>query len=258
MSALPEPVDTSAPPWHGPAAERVVQLLKEGSLALHGLLPWSSNYTFLAEVAGDEGRVLVVYKPARGERPLSDFPRGTLAKREAAAYVLSQALTWDLVPPTVVRRGPYGRGSVQLFVNVDQDGHFFTFRDNPAYRPALQALALFDVIANNADRKGGHCLDLGSGRIVAIDQGLCFGAEPKLRTVIWDFIGEPIPMALASDLTRVHGELDRSESLLVSQLREFLTGLELAALRERVACLLAAGCFPEPSTDRRPYPWPLV
>jgi uncharacterized repeat protein (TIGR03843 family) len=258
MSGKPELVKSPVPPWHGPEAERAVKLLNGGSLTLHGLLPWSSNYTFLGEVSGDYGRALVVYKPSRGERPLSDFPSGTLAHREAAAYVLSEALNWDLVPPTVVRQGPHGPGSVQLFVDADQDAHFFVFRDDLAYGPALRALALFDVIANNADRKGGHCLSLGSGRIVAIDQGLCFGAEPKLRTVIWDFVGEPIPTQLDSDLRRVHGELSRSNSVLVSQLRGFLSGLEIEALRQRVADLLGSGCFPEPPGDRRPYPWPLV
>jgi uncharacterized repeat protein (TIGR03843 family) len=194
------PEDFIALPWQGSSGVRVVELLKDGTLTLVGLMPWSSNYTFLGEVAGDYGKSLVVYKPARGERPLWDFAHGTLAKRETAAYVLSRALGWDLVPPTVVRRGPHGTGSVQLFVNADQDAHFFTFRDNPQYRPALQALALFDVLANNADRKGGHCLSLGAGSIVAIDHGLCFSAEPKLRTVIWDFIGEPFPSKLESDL----------------------------------------------------------
>jgi uncharacterized repeat protein (TIGR03843 family) len=258
MSGPAELVALPSLPWRGPSAERVVQLLTEGSLTLHGLLPWSSNYTFLGEISGDDGMALVVYKPSRGERPLWDFPRGTLAKREAAAYVLSRALTWDLVPPTVVRRGPHGPGSVQLFVNADQDAHFFTFRDDPAYRPALQALALFDVIANNADRKGGHCLSMGSGSIVAIDQGLCFGAEPKLRTVIWDFVGESIPVHLDSDLRRVHAELGSSDDSLVSQLAGLLSGPELGALRKRLAGLLATGCFPKPSEDQRPYPWPLV
>jgi uncharacterized repeat protein (TIGR03843 family) len=246
------------PPWQGVSGECVVQLLTRGSLALYGLLPWSSNYTFLGEVTDTSGKALVVYKPARGERPLWDFPGGTLAQRETAAYVLSRALTWDLVPPTVMRRGPRGRGSVQLFVSVDQDAHFFTFREDPVYFSALRSLALFDVVANNADRKGGHCLSLGAGRIVAIDQGLCFGVEPKLRTVIWDFVGESIPEELAADLMRVHTDLDCSDSALVSQLKGLLSGEELEAVRTRIADLLAADRFPEPPIDRRPYPWPLV
>jgi hypothetical protein len=258
MSGALDLANYSTQPWQGAAGERVVELLEQGSLTLLGLLPWSSNYTFLGEVLGTDGKALVVYKPARGERPLRDFPGGTLAKREAAAYVLSRALTWDLVPPTVVRRGPHGRGSVQLFVNVDQEAHFFAFRGDPTYLPALRSLALFDVIANNADRKGGHCLSLGSGRIVAIDQGLCFSSEPKLRTVVWDFVGEPIPAQLATDMQRVNAELVNADSPLGAQLEGLLSGEELKALRIRIADLLVLGCFPEPAADRRPYPWPLV
>jgi hypothetical protein len=252
------PVDFVALPWQGSSGVRVVELLKEGALTLVGLMPWSSNYTFLGEISGDYGKSLVVYKPARGERPLWDFAPGTLAMRETAAYVLSRALGWDLVPPTVVRRGPHGTGSVQLFVNVNQDAHFFTFRDDPQYRSALQALALFDVVANNADRKSGHCLSLGSGRIVAIDQGLCFGAEAKLRTVIWDFVGEAIPTDLDFDLRCLQAELDNPGSPLNLELGGLLSGIEVRALYERTASLLASGCFPEPSADHRPYPWPLV
>jgi uncharacterized repeat protein (TIGR03843 family) len=258
MSGLLDLANYPTPPWQGASGEHLVQLLDRGELMLHGLLPWSSNYTFLGEVSDAEGKALVVYKPTRGEQPLWDFPRGTLAKRETAAYILSRALGWDLVPPTVVRGGPHGRGSVQLFVNADQEAHFFTFRDDSAYLPALRALVLFDIVANNADRKGGHCLSLGSGRIVAIDQGLCFGTEPKLRTVIWDFVGETIPVQLASDLERVGAEFARSDSSRVSQLGVLLSRDEIEALRRRVAYLLASGRYPEPPTDRRPYPWPLV
>jgi uncharacterized repeat protein (TIGR03843 family) len=258
MTELVIPGDLTSLPWHGALGDHVVELLKEGTLTLIGLMPWSSNYTFLGEVAGDDEKVMVVYKPARGERPLWDFARGSLAKRESAAYVLSRALTWDLVPPTVVRRGPHGIGSVQLFVNADQEAHFFTFRDDDQYRLSLQALALFDVIANNADRKSGHCLSLGAGEIVAIDHGLCFSVEPKLRTVIWDFVGEPIPANLASDLRRLRVELEEQDSDLVSELRSSLARAEVRALNDRVAGLLASGCFPEPPSDRRPYPWPLI
>ncbi len=200
----------------------------------------------------------MIYKPARGERPLWDFDRGSLAKRETAAYVLSRALSWDLVPPTVFRRGPHGPGSVQLFVDADQDAHFFTIRDDPRYRPVLQALAIFDIIANNADRKAGHCLSLGFGRIVAIDQGLCFSADAKLRTVIWDFVGEPIPENLEADLRRVRSDLDDRGSTLVADLGDLLSRLEIRALRERLTTLLADGCFPEPPNDRRPFPGPLI
>jgi uncharacterized repeat protein (TIGR03843 family) len=246
---------------HWPSADgddRVVDLLREGTLSLAGLLPWSSNYTFLGQATRGEEAAPVVYKPIRGERPLWDFPRGTLAKREVAAYVVSAALGWNLVPPSVLRDGPHGRGSVQLFVDVDQDAHFFTFHKNPAYRRALQALALFDVVANNADRKGGHCLAAGTARVVAIDHGLCFSAESKLRTVIWDFAGDPIPPDLAADLRRLATALADAANALVTQLRSLLAPAEIAATQARLADLLIAGRFPAPPEDHRPYPWPLV
>jgi len=167
------------------AAPAALTLLREGALTLVGLLPWSSNYTFLGQITRGDERLPVVYKPTRGERPLWDFRRGTLAGREVAAYEVSRALGWDFIPPTVLRDGPHGVGSVQLFVTADQDAHFFTFHEDPAFRRVLQSLALFDVVVNNADRKGGHCLRVDIGRIVAIDHGLCFHVEPKLRTVIW-------------------------------------------------------------------------
>ena len=248
-------------PWasEGSPNEDLINLLGKGALDLQGLMPWSSNYTFLGTVSDPSGASApIVYKPIRGERPLWDFPRGTLAKRETAAYVLCRALGWDFVPPTVLRGGPHGRGSVQLFVECDQDDHFFTFREDPAFRHSLQALAVFDIIANNADRKGGHCLKVGDSCIVAIDQGLCFHVEPKLRTVIWDFGSEPIPMDLLTDLRRLQSEGPRSGSETVAQLKELLYDGEIAAIWRRIDNTLESGCFPDPPEDRRPYPWPLI
>ena len=233
-------------------------LLERGRLSLEGLLPWSSNYAFLGHVSKADQIAPVVYKPMRGERPLWDFPRGTLAKRETAAFVVSQHLGWNLVPPTVLRQGPHGIGSVQLFVNVNQELHFFTFHEDPAFRMPLQCLALFDVISNNADRKGGHCLRLDNERIVAIDQGLCFNVEPKLRTVIWDFAGQPIPSNLVADLERFQTDQSHVTSPLLSTLAGLLSEPEIHALRQRLADLLASGVFPDPPEDRRPYPWPPV
>jgi uncharacterized repeat protein (TIGR03843 family) len=249
-----------AVPWpaRGSESHRLLDLLGKGELTLAGLIPWSSNYTFLGEVSLGEASAPIVYKPIRGERPLFDFPRNTLAKREVAAYIVCGALGWHLIPPTVLRSGPHGRGSVQLFVNVDQDAHFFTFRDDPAYRDALEALVIFDLIANNADRKGGHCLRAGDGCIIAIDQGLCFHVHDKLRTVIWDFAGEPIPGDLAADLKRLGDDLTDVEGATRRALAGLLDAGEIAALRRRVAAALAAGTFPAPPEDRRPYPWPLV
>jgi hypothetical protein len=249
-----------AAPWpaSGGETDRLLGLLGGGELTLAGLIPWSSNYTFLGEVSLGDESAPVVYKPIRGEQPLFDFPRNTLAKREVAAFVVCRALGWGLVPPTVLRTGPHGRGSVQIFVNVDQDAHYFTFRDDPAFSHVLRSLALFDLIANNADRKGGHCLRAGDGCIIAIDHGLCFHVHDKLRTVIWDFAGEPFPADLAADLTRLEADLADGDGDTRRALAGLLAADEIAALRHRVADALAAGTFPAPPEDRRPYPWPLV
>ncbi len=236
------------PPFHE-AEDQLLELLREGPLTPVGRIPWSSNYTLLGYIADGPQQVAVIYKPKRGERPLWDFPCGTLARRETAAYLVSRALRWNLVPPTVLRRGPYGVGSVQLFADADQDAHFFTFQHDPAFRRVLQALALFDVICNNADRKAGHCLALGPGRIVAIDQGLCFHVERKLRTVIWNFAGQRIPAALHADLHALEQMLDDEESALTVGLLELLELDEVAGTRRRLA---------DPPEDRRAYPWPPV
>lgn len=260
MTSKREPTDADCTaPWtNNDEADRLLRLLSKGELTLRGLMPWSSNYTFLGRVSDETAAQEVVYKPVRGERPLWDFPKGTLAKREVAAFVVCHALGWGFVPPTVLRNGPHGRGSVQVYVEVDVDEHFFTFRDAPRHRRSLQALALFDIITNNADRKGGHCLCTDDGCIIAIDQGLCFHVEPKLRTVIWDFAGQPIPADLRFSVARLADELDDPDSETVQALRALLFEGEIAALRQRTRDLVMAECFPDPPEDRRPYPWPLV
>jgi uncharacterized repeat protein (TIGR03843 family) len=231
-------------------APAVLTLLEEGHLEVKGRLPWSSNHTFLGEVTLDGASSLVVYKPQRGERPLWDFPRG-LFKREAAAWLLSEALGWSLVPPTVVRGGPFGRGSAQLFVDADFAQHYFTLRTERRHQPTLERLCVFDVLANNADRKGGHCLLGKDGQIFAIDNGLTFHAQWKLRTVIWDFGGDPIPEPLLDDLRRFQA------ADLPGALGELLLPAERAALRDRTELVLAEGHFPvDPSGQA--YPWPLV
>jgi uncharacterized repeat protein (TIGR03843 family) len=211
-------------------------------------MPWSSNNTFLVAVCLDGIAVQAVYKPGRGERPLWDFPPG-LYRRELAAYLLSEALGWGLVPETVVRDGPLGEGSFQRFVPADFDQHYFTLLDDPAHHDALRAICLFDLLANNADRKGGHCL-LAEGRVWAIDNGLCFHVQPKLRTVIWDFGGELIPPALADDVARVAADPPAG-------LSELLAPEEVEALRARAARLSGLRRFPHPRHDRA-WPWPLV
>jgi uncharacterized repeat protein (TIGR03843 family) len=224
-------------------------LLARGAITLKGRLPRSSNATFLAEVALDGATSLAVYKPTRGERPLWDFPRG-LFRREIAAYHLSEALGWGLVPLTLERDGPYGEGSLQAFVDADFEQHYFTLLDDPEHHPRLQRICAFDLIANNADRKSGHCLLAPSG-IFAIDNGLCFHAEPKLRTVIWDFAGHALPSPLLDDVRRL---LDNG---LPKAMTALLDAHERRALTARAEALVTGGHFPVDETGSR-YPWPLV
>ena len=225
-------------------------LLTRGRITLRGRMPDSSNATFLAKLELDGAAGLAVYKPVRGERPLWDFPRG-LFKRELAAYLLSEALGWGLVPPTVLREGPYGEGSLQLFVSADFDQHYFTLRDNPAHHERLKRICVFDLVANNADRKAGHCLLAPDGVIYAVDNGLCFHVEPKLRTVIWDFGDEPIPQELLDALQRLLAEP------LSDALAALLAPAEDEALLRRARVLLKDGRFPTDTSGAR-YPWPLV
>ena len=226
--------------------------LVSGELELLGLLPRSSNSTFLVRARRDEEEVLAVYKPRRGETPLWDFPEGTLCQREVAAYAVARDLGWPNVPPTVLRDGPHGEGSVQLFVEFEPTEHFFTLEET---RPDdFRQVALFDVVANNADRKSGHCLLGGDGRVWVVDHGVCFSDEPKLRTVIWDFVGQALPADLVADLRRVRTDLDAA---LGDELAVLLSPPEIAALAARIDRTLELGCFPEPGPGR-PYPWPPV
>ncbi len=236
--------------------ERVLQLLERGSLEIEGLMPDSSNYTFLVRVADEELSGLGIYKPRRGERPLWDFPRGTLCQRETAAYLLSSGLGWEIVPPTVLREGPqYGVGSVQLFINADADAHYFTLRGG--YDQAFQRIAAFDIIANNADRKGGHILKDPQDRIWGIDHGITFHVEPKLRTVIWEYAGEPIPAQLVQDIGRVGAQLEQADDPLTVALSTLLNGVELEALRRRVERVQRRPRYPEPRGSRS-MPWPPI
>jgi uncharacterized repeat protein (TIGR03843 family) len=219
-------------------------------VTLKGRMPWSSNATFLVEVALAGSTTLAVYKPERGERPLWDFPRG-LFKRELAAWHLSEALRWGLVPLTLRRDGPYGEGSFQLFIPADFEQHYFTLNGDPAHRSRLQQICLFDLIANNADRKSGHCLLGPDGGIYAVDNGLCFHVEPKLRTVIWEFGGTPIPAAMLADVRRF------ARAALPKALAALLEPDEQKALRTRATALAASACFPVDSAGHR-YPWPPV
>jgi len=233
-----------------PRAPAALRLLAEGEVELRGRLPWSSNYTFLADVCLDGVTLPAVYKPERGERGLWDFPPG-LHRREEAAYLLSNALGWGLVPETVVRDGPLGVGSFQRFVPSDFAQHYFTLLEVPGRREALRTICAFDLVANNADRKSGHCLLGEDGRIWAIDHGLCFHAHPKLRTVIWEFGGEAVPEHLLADL-------DALARSVPEPLAALLEADERRALASRAARLVSRPVFPDVAASARPYPWPPI
>ena len=230
------------------ASAEAIDVLSRGTLTVKGRLPWSSNATLLVEATLDEVTMLGVYKPMRGERPLWDFPRG-LFRREIAAWHLSEALGWGLVPLTIPRDGPHGEGSIQQFVDADFEQHYFTLREVPAHVATLQRICAFDLIANNADRKSGHCLLVGDA-IYAIDNGLCFAPSFKLRTVIWEFAEEPIPDDV---LDRFAVACDRVPAAVADHLEDD----EVTALLGRIRSVLARPVFPSDTSGHR-YPWPLV
>lgn len=234
-----------------PVSGRELRLLTGGSIELLGRIPRSSNETFLVQVSCGDDDAYAVYKPEAGERPLSDFEPG-LYRRERAAYLLSEFLAWGLVPPTVIREdAPLGVGSLQWFIECDFQQHYFTlFEDAPETNPDLARMALFDYVANNTDRKSGHVLRGDDGRIWGIDHGLCFSAGFKLRTVIWDFAGDPIPEGLLADIAPL-------AEAVPTELVELLDDDEVTALQRRVQRMLVAGVLPVDRTGMR-YPWPLV
>ncbi|MBL8147717.1 MAG: SCO1664 family protein [Anaerolineae bacterium] len=236
-------------------AGQILKILERGTFAEEtGLLRWSSNYTFLVTICLDDTELSAIYKPRRGERPLWDFPDGTLCLRERAAWLTSEALGWSLVPPTVLREGPRGIGSLQFFVEHDPEQHYFTLDET--FAPQLIRLSLFDVVANNADRKGGHCLLDATGRVWGIDHGLTFHAEHKLRTVIWDFAGQPILAPLLDDLSALEASIATASSYR-QELATLLSADEIAALATRIRRLLKTGTFPRPGPGQN-YPWPPV
>ncbi len=221
-----------------------------------GLMRWGSNYTFLVTLVCDGAGLLAIYKPRDGERPLWDFPDGTLCNRETAAYLTSKALGWGLVPPTALRAGTRGIGSVQLFIDHDPETHYYTF-DRARLERQLQRMAIFDAIANNADRKGGHCLIDTEERLWGIDHGLTFNASEKLRTVIWEYAGMPIPAAILADLHSFCARLDDDDDAYTRAMRGLLSTSELRMLRRRALGLLADGRFPLPGPGPN-RPWPAV
>jgi hypothetical protein len=233
----------------------LVDLLENGQIELDGLVPWGSNYTFLVQVVNGSSEVSAIYKPSQGERPLWDFASGTLSLRERAAFLVSEMLGWHFVPPTVLREGPHGFGSVQFFVDHDPKKHYLTFREE--IRDQAQAFALFDILINNADRKSGHVIQDGNGQLWLIDHGVCFHSEYKLRSVIWDFSGDPIPKLLLNDLHIFQSTICSTINQQWIELDELLSGREIAAFQARLERLIQTGNFPQPGPGRH-YPWPLV
>jgi uncharacterized repeat protein (TIGR03843 family) len=226
------------------------KVLAEGEMEIEGRMPWSSNGTYLVTIGDGDQAVRGVYKPVRGERPLWDFPPG-LHRREAAAYELSETLGWHVVPTTIIRDGPLGEGSVQLFIAADFEEHYFSIHERrPELHDQLRQIALLDVIANNTDRKGGHCLLGQDSRVYAIDNGLCFSTEPKLRTVIWDFAGEVIDDVMLDDVARVARDVPTSIASLLDE-------AEVDLVQRRARRLLNTKTFPVDRSGRA-YPWPLI
>jgi uncharacterized repeat protein (TIGR03843 family) len=227
------------------------EVLARGELEVLGRMPWASNATLVAVARVDGVEMQAIYKPRRGERPLWDFPSGTLCQREVATYELSDALGWGLVPPTVLRDGPVGIGMVQQFVDHDPEEHYFTLLDQHADR--FLQFAVFDVLINNADRKGGHCIRRPDGTIVGIDHGLTFHPAWKLRTVIWDFAGDAVPPELADDVCRVLVDDELGE-----RMEPLISSLEVEAMQQRAQELVRAGRLPDPDPGYHSLPWPLV
>ena len=236
------------------AHEDLVGLLETADVEVLGLLPYSSNYVFLTRVGPEQEGALAIYKPTKGERPLWDFPPGTLAAREAAAYVVSEAGGWHFVPPTVLRQdAPLGPGSLQLFVEHDPGRHYFVLLDER--RDEFPSFAAFDIVVNNADRKAGHVLEDRHGRLWGVDHGLTFNEDPKLRTVIWDFAGGAVPEDALARVATLRAAFDEAD--LRARLEGLLSTCEIDETDRRVDALLADPVFPEP-TSRHHLPWPLV
>ena len=231
--------------------EAALRLLAEGELTVEGRLVDASNATLYCATSLDGLIAACVYKPVRGERPLWDFPDGTLAGREVATYLVSEATGWDLVPPTVMRDGPFGPGMCQLWVETDDAVDLSDLARSD--HPDLRRMAVLDAVVNNADRKGGHLLPRHDGRVQGVDHGICFSAEDKLRTLLWQWRGEPLTDEALEVLAHLREQLGGG---LGAALAELLTGREVAATVARVDRLLAQRTHPQPSEDWPAIPWP--
>ena len=233
-----------------------INILQKGSIHLEGQFIIGSNYTFLTSVKYKKSTYKAIYKPQKGEIPLWDFPPETLANRETSAFLISEALSWGFVPPTIIRPdAPLGPGSLQWFIPHDPEVNYFTFTKE--LKEKLRSVAIFDIIINNADRKGSHLIIDNHGKIWLIDHGICFHHELKLRTVIWDFISERIPDEITRDLHSLKGKLAPNSPLL-SKLQKLLSLQELTALNRRIEQIIIDPYFPAPNENFRPFPFPLV
>lgn len=228
--------------------EQLRTALQCGNYELKGQFVLGSNYTFLVDVHHEGASYPAVYKPSRGEQPLWDFPENTLALREVAAYLVSEALGFHLVPFTTLRNdGPHGVGSLQQFIEYDPNYHYFSFSNED--RQLLRPVILFDLLINNADRKGGHIFfENETHKLFAIDHGICFHEEDKLRTVLWDFAGQKIPADLLDRLSLSRG--------LLQELEPYLSPEEINSLCNRAESIRKRGVFPRQPRDRRALPWP--
>ena len=232
------------------SSDKITDALTHGDIDIVGRMPDSSNATFLVTIAQGDVNMQAFYKPLRGERPLWDFAPG-LHRREVAAFLLSEALGLGLVPITILRDGPFGEGSVQFFVESDTREHYFSlFEERPELHDRLREFAIFDFVANNTDRKSGHCLLGIDGNVWGIDHGVCFSADFKLRTVIWEFGGELIPQYLLTAIAPM-------ATTVPLHIAALLSDDEVHALQERVQWLLDHPEFPVDNSGRR-YPWPMV
>ena len=233
------------------ATEDNLLLLTQGELHVTGRLVDASNATLYATATLEDQSLICIYKPIAGERPLRDFADGCLANREFAAYLVSNHLGFDLVPLTILRDGPYGFGMVQQWVDIDEEIDLAKFFATD--HPRLRAMALFDAIINNTDRKIGHLLPLNSQTVFGCDHGVTFHSEDKLRTVLWQWANEPFTGEEITLLERAQSEIAGE---LGQQLSPYLTEVEIRETARRVADLLENGTFPLPNPDWPAVPWP--
>jgi uncharacterized repeat protein (TIGR03843 family) len=234
----------------------LLAVLEGGEMEIEGRMPYSSNATFLVVMSDPDDHPSprshrAIYKPGRGERPLWDFPPD-LYRREVATYRLAAALGLEVVPPTVIGTGPLGEGSIQAFVDADFSEHYFTMLESGVGLDDLRRLCALDLVANNTDRKSGHCLLGRDGRVYGIDHGLSFHTQFKLRTVMWDFVGESVPAEVLEGLARF---IDEGPPV---ELTCLLDPPENDALINRARTLLEQGTYPDDDTGGHRYPWPLV